>query len=147
MAGVSTDQGSGKKLDVDLNLVPFIDLLSTLVLFLLLTVVWTQTAAVPASVESKGKSKTAEVTPGKLIVTVTESGIQISWPSTLAGRGFPQSLAKIESLVPVLKKIVAEGKMPPTTVVGHDGVEYGTIIQVLDAVKESGILMVGLSTD
>lgn len=135
-------------MDVDLNLVPFIDLLSTLVLFLLLTVVWTQVAAIPASVESKGKSKMAEVTPSKLIVTVTEAGIQVSWPQVFSGRGYPQTVAKVESLVPILKKIVAEGKVVPSaTVIGHDGVQYGAIIRVIDAVKESGVSMVGLSTD
>jgi len=155
MSGISTENSSGKKIDVDLNLVPFIDLLSTLILFLLLTIVWTQVAAVPASVDSKGKAKTADVTPNKIIVTVTSSGLQVSWPQTLASHKLPQNFNKIENIIPVLKKIVAEvktqgkiqNKIYSATVVGQDSVEYGTVIKALDAVKESGIVMVGLSTD
>jgi len=46
MAGVSVDTGKGgkKSLDVSIPLVPFIDLLCSLIAFLLMTAVWTQIA-------------------------------------------------------------------------------------------------------
>ena len=41
--GVSVDSGGGgKSVDVDINLVPFIDLMSVTISFLIMTAVWTQ---------------------------------------------------------------------------------------------------------
>ena len=51
MAGAApqpSKKGGKKSLDMELNLVPFIDLLSCLISFLLITAVWTQISAVPA---------------------------------------------------------------------------------------------------
>src|SRR5687767_6741247 len=48
MAGVSVPESGGargkKSLDLEIPLVPFIDLLSSLIVFLLMTAVWTQIA-------------------------------------------------------------------------------------------------------
>lgn len=47
---------TGKKFDVDLNIVPFIDLMSCLTAFLLVTAAWTNTAAM--DMRPKGKATT-----------------------------------------------------------------------------------------
>src|SRR5689334_1643612 len=60
--GVSVDTGGGgggrKPVDVDLNLVPFIDMMSCLVAFLLITAVWTNLAQL--NVKPKGVGRDAE---------------------------------------------------------------------------------------
>src|SRR3954465_2907655 len=84
MAGVSSEQG-GDKLNTELNLVPFIDLLSTLVLFLLVTTVWLQVAAIPASVDSKGKASSSQAVEKRLLVHITSSGYRLTWPASAAG--------------------------------------------------------------
>ena len=53
MAGISTGQG-GDGLNTELNLVPFIDLLSTLTLFLLITAVWTHMSRMDATAQVPG---------------------------------------------------------------------------------------------
>jgi biopolymer transport protein ExbD len=50
-AAAPTDAGGRKPVDVELNLIPFIDLLSVLISFLLMTAVWTQIARI--NVENK----------------------------------------------------------------------------------------------
>jgi biopolymer transport protein TolR len=47
--------GTHKKFDVDLNIVPFIDLMSCLTAFLLVTAAWTDTAAL--DIKPKGRSR------------------------------------------------------------------------------------------
>ena len=151
MAGASMGQG-GSKLDVELNLVPFIDLLSTLVLFLLVTAVWLQVSAIPASVDSKGKSSAAQADQKKLTIHVTGAGYRLSWPGFLAGRGFPQGMGRQpEKLTALLKKALKmsgdAAKLPMTAVSADDDVPYDAVIQAVDAAKLAGVVSVALSTE
>src|SRR5687768_5824759 len=81
---VSVDTGGGsggrKNVDVNINLVPFIDLMSCLVAFLLITAVWTNVAQVP--VTPKGVGRDAEQTlptepPVNISVLVSQDSIWI----------------------------------------------------------------------
>ena len=54
--------GSGRKKTIDLNLVPFIDLMSVLITFLLITAVWTQVSMIQIGSSLYGK-KSADQTP------------------------------------------------------------------------------------
>lgn len=59
---VETGKGNGKKsLNVDVNLVPFIDLLSTLICFLLIAAVWLQLGSVNVK-QAYGTGGSAEKT-------------------------------------------------------------------------------------
>ena len=63
MAQVS-DGGSGKKeATFDLNLVPFIDLMSVMITFLLITAVWTQVSMIKLGSSIYGKQNTDETPP------------------------------------------------------------------------------------
>src|SRR3954468_22863634 len=94
MGGVSSPGGDGG-LNVELNLVPFIDLLSSLVLFLLLGAVWVQVAAINASVDTKGgRSVASPQGPVKrLAVHLSKRGYELTWPS-----GAPKNLPKAVGL-------------------------------------------------
>jgi biopolymer transport protein ExbD len=79
---VSVDTGnkSGKKsLNADLNLVPYIDLLTCMVAFLLITAVWTQLARLQA--QQKGQGQAGEETPPelqvKIVVVVNQEGFNL----------------------------------------------------------------------
>lgn len=148
MAGSSSEQSGGQsKLDVNLNLVPFIDLLSTLVLFLLLTAVWIQVAAIPTGVDSRGKSTVSQVDQTKLVVQLAAQDYRLKWPSSLAGRGFPASVKKLEQLEPILKKLIAGGVVLPAAVGGTDEVPYGDVIKALDFLKSAGLQNIAVNTD
>src|SRR3954471_19593007 len=67
--GVSVDTGgkSGKKpLNAELNLVPYIDLLTCMVAFLLITAVWSQLARL--NVHQKGQGQAGEDTPPEKVL-------------------------------------------------------------------------------
>ncbi len=142
MSGVSTEQDSSNKMNVDLNLVPFIDLLSTLTLFLLVTAVWYQVAAIPASVESSGKASVSNTPKPKLEVRVTKSGFQLSWPGSKQSLGldFPKLQA-------VIKAGLNKNKLTMASVSADDNVDYSLVIQAIDNVKNTGFETVALSTD
>jgi biopolymer transport protein TolR len=79
---VSVDTGnkSGKKqLNAELNLVPYIDLLTCMVAFLLITAVWTQLARLQA--QQKGQGQAGEETPPelqvKIVVMVNQEGFNL----------------------------------------------------------------------
>jgi len=144
-----TGGGDGNKLNVDLNLVPFIDLLSMLVLFLLLSVVWVQVGAIQTGVEKGGAATVTPVKENKLVVQVKANGYAITWPASARGPGFPKSLKKIEDIGPAVKNLLAKsgGKPPQASVAGDDKVEYGRVIEALDTLKTQGITLVGISTE
>lgn len=79
---VSVDTGGkgGKKsVSADLNLVPYIDLLTCMVSFLLITAVWTQLARL--EVQQKGQGQAGTDTPteikAKITVMVDEAGYNV----------------------------------------------------------------------
>jgi biopolymer transport protein TolR len=143
MASVDTG-GKGNKLNFELNLVPFIDLLSSLVLFLLLSAVWVQMGALPTTAESPGKSETTQTESSKLTVLLTGKNIQLTWPT---GISLPTSIEKLEKLGQILSKAVAEKKVQSASVSGTDAVTYGQVIQAIDQLKNFGLTAVGLSTN
>jgi biopolymer transport protein ExbD len=66
MAQIESGGGGGRKSNVELNLVPFIDLMSVLITFLLITAVWTQVSMIQLGTSIYGKKdqdQKAQVTP------------------------------------------------------------------------------------
>jgi len=153
MGGVSVE--SNNKLDTELNLVPFIDLLSTLTLFLLLTAVWVQISVIPASVDSKGRATSSNIDDTKLQIHVTNSGMNLTWPGFIrskAGGGLPSHVAKTSTgydsvrFSEVLEKAAKNYKLMVAAVSADDGVEYGAVIEAVDLAKTAGVPTVALST-
>jgi biopolymer transport protein TolR len=150
---VSGDNAGGSKLNTELNLVPFIDLLSSLVLFLLITAVWIQVASIPASVDSKGKRAVASSPADRLVIWVTAEGHEMSWPSRPASLPLPPRLPRnsagydLVKLGQLLSRIATSGKVPEVAVTGEDGVSYGVIVKTIDVVKSSGFPSVAVSVN
>ncbi len=138
MAGVSNEGGS--KLDTALNLVPFIDLLSALVLFMLLTAAWQHVSAIPAGVASKGPNKSAVVNEKRLEIRVAANGYSLHWP---AGFGLPGFVPTGETLREVAEKAVAKG-LKVASVSADDSVPYGIVVKAIDFTKEAGVPIVAL---
>ncbi len=79
---VSVDTGgkSGKKsVSADLNLVPYIDLLTCMVSFLLITAVWTQLARLEVQQKGQGQAGTDAPTEikAKIMVMVDDNGYNV----------------------------------------------------------------------
>jgi biopolymer transport protein ExbD len=149
MGGASTP-GESSGLNIELNLVPFIDLLSSLVLFLLLSAVWVQVAGIETSVgNNKGPTAKKNDTPPKnLGVHLSNRGFTLTWPGGAKG---PKTLARkgeqfdLDSLKGLIKGSLKS--LESSSVSADDVVPYGNLIQTIDAIKEAGMTSVALSTD
>jgi biopolymer transport protein ExbD len=80
--GVSIGSGDKKSVDIEINVVPFIDLMSCLTAFLLVTAVWTQFAQINIKPKGLGREATKlkdvnEVT-GSILVTKNEVWVGLS---------------------------------------------------------------------
>ena len=129
-------KGGKKPLDVELNLVPFIDLLITNICFLLITAVWTQLARIDVSQKSNSSQETPEEPPEpplNITVLVEEDGY------TLVAGGDRLSISKLgdnydtEKLATQLREV--KTRLPDKTdikVAAEDGIKYDHVIQAMD---------------
>ena len=70
-APTPTGKGGKKPLDAQLNLVPFIDLLSCCISFLLITAVWTQLARMDVTQKGQGAAGSTDEKPPEAQITLT----------------------------------------------------------------------------
>lgn len=87
--GVSLPGGGGKRgLDFDINLVPFIDLLSCLISFLLVTAVWTQLARIDVNqpLPSQNEAEQDPVQPTEARILIDKEGYLVHFPHEPAPR-------------------------------------------------------------
>lgn len=63
MAHIDSGESSGRKKNIELNLVPFIDLMSVLITFLLITAVWTQVSMIQIGSSLYGKKSDTQQNP------------------------------------------------------------------------------------
>jgi biopolymer transport protein ExbD len=77
VAGVSTHMDSRKPVNAELNLVPFIDLLSCCISFLLITAVWTQLDRIAVRASGDGAVTGEADGPPALLVVIDEAGYRV----------------------------------------------------------------------
>jgi len=153
MGGAAPVDSGGKKgkksLDSELNLVPFIDLLSCLISFLLITAVWTQISSVQARSTGSLTQETPpeEPNPNKTSVRVllTEKGYTLSVANqpteiakalteqkgtTTAGRYDVKTLA--DKLKTDVKARFSEQRA--VTVAAEDTIAYEDLIGTIDTI-------------
>jgi biopolymer transport protein ExbD len=155
--GAMPEGGRGKKkrrtLDVTVNVVPAIDLLSCCISFLLFTAVWTQISRLQTSPTGNGspaetqptKSLTVTVTIGERgYVLATSAGAQVEIP--LAGRaGDGAASYDLKTLTERLKKLKTEfPDQAAITVAADDAVVYADLVHTIDACVGVGLANVSV---
>lgn len=139
---VSVDTGGkgGKKsLNANLNLVPYIDLLTCMVSFLLITAVWTQLARLQT--QQKGQGAAGEETPPeiqvKVVVLVNQEGFNLvvgqdQTPIPKKGADYD-----FERLAAELKK--AKDTHPDKNdaqVASEDAIKFDTLVKTMDTAMQ-----------
>jgi len=148
MAGVSAGPEGKNNLNIELNLVPFIDLLSTLVLFLLVSAVWIQVSVMPAAVSSRGRAVSSTPLPeSRLNVHLTPTGFKLDWPVPMPSLPKMVERDQLPRLEAVLKQAFEAKKITSVAVSGDEEVEYGAVVQAIDIAKSAGVTSVALSTN
>jgi biopolymer transport protein ExbD len=140
---VSVDTGGkgGKKpLNAELNLVPYIDLLTCMVAFLLITAVWTQLARLQA--QQKGQGMAGEETPPelqvKIVVLVNQEGFNLVVGQDQTPLPKKGSDYDFERLAAELKK--AKDSHPDKNdaqVASEDTVKFETLVRTMDTALQA----------
>jgi biopolymer transport protein TolR len=134
-----TSKGGKKALDAAINLVPYIDLLMTIMTFLMMTAVWTQIAMLEVQNASGGaEAPPEEPDPNKpkpILVLLTDRGVKIQeeanpdlkeFPSTGDGydfKGVDVELKRLKDMRPDRTEVKVQSE---------DGVKYVNIVKIID---------------
>lgn len=143
--GVSVEGGKGGKKSVaaNLNLVPFIDLLSTLITFLIATAVWVELSSMPVdqalSDPNAPPPPPVDVPPPPpLTVHVRSDGVWVG-RKVEEGRNFP-SVGEAYDWTGVENAIEADRRQfsdeEQVVIVTDDGVQYQHMIKALDLTRK-----------
>jgi biopolymer transport protein TolR len=148
------DSGNGRRrADVDLNIVPFIDLMSVLIIFLLISAVWTQVSMIQIGSSIYGKKTAQEVSepppraeiPFRLDVRTDGYriilGLQSSEVPKLNGE---YDDAKLLEELKKVKELYPEKVDSVVTVL--DELPYETLIKGMDALLTAGFPQISVST-
>jgi biopolymer transport protein TolR len=134
---VQPGKGSKKSLNIELNLVPYIDLLTCMVAFLLITAVWTQLARLSAA--QKGQGQAGEETPPevqvKIVVVVSQEqfNLVVGTDQTPIPKKGPDY--DFERLAAELKKAKdAHPDKNDVQVASEDQIVFDTLIRTMDTV-------------
>jgi biopolymer transport protein ExbD len=151
--GESGGHGSKRSTEFDINLVPFIDLMSTCICFLLITAVWTQVSMIQIGSSIYGKkSDTGEVVKEEreqvnLKVDVNDQGYSI----TVGQQSFriPKSSGEYDQagLVAQLKELKAKYPEKTDGIISLlDDIKYDELIKGMDALMIAGFPEIAIAT-
>jgi biopolymer transport protein TolR len=137
VAGVASSARGRRALDASLNLVPFIDLLSCCIAFLLITAVWSAVARI--DVVNAGASATAvedgPPTPPPWTLYVARDSWMLRAPDGATLAAAPATLASL---------LRAHSVGEPLMVRATDDVEYAELVDALDVTRSVGIRTISL---
>ncbi|MFT3913301.1 MAG: biopolymer transporter ExbD [Anaeromyxobacteraceae bacterium] len=146
-------KGKKKSLDTVINVVPAIDLLSTLITFLLYTAVWTQVSRLQVQQLGEGAPQAEQAETAKpLLVTLamsergfnlsTSTGTNIDIP-TLGRDQDGKIRFDVKTLADRLKQLKSEfPEASAITVSAEDTVHYGGLVNVIDVAMGAGLMAV-----
>jgi len=153
MAGAAptpTGKGGKKPLDASINLVPFIDLLSCCISFLLITAVWTQLARMDVTQKSKAPSGAVDEPPKPdvtLTLMINKDGYIFSKSTgestPIEMKGEEYDYAKLADILEKAKKDHPEKE--DISIKADDAIIYNKVIRTMDVVISAKFPNVALS--
>lgn len=148
--GGAGQSGRRKNLDAEINLVPFIDLLSMCICFLLITAVWIEVGTIQVK-QSHGTGAAAtaandlevelKFTRAKVMtVSVKKRGkaVQKATVEDVTSEAF---LAKLDQKV---RQISGMGNIASAMLTPAQGVPYGDLVSVMDVLRRNKISNLGV---
>lgn len=150
-AGMSVSAKGGRRpVDAAINLVPFIDLLSCCISFLLITAVWVNLGRMPVASKDGGPSDSPPAEPPQVRVNLLlhdggyvlsrSTGESLSLPrqgGQLDARGLGQALMALRGQLP---------KQHDMTLQAADSVHYAELIQTMDIAHGAEFVNVQVSS-
>lgn len=140
----SSEKGS---LNVELNIVPFIDLMSCLTAFLLVTAVWVNLSSLEATAQGRSRDGLpADEEPPRLAILIEQGHITVSsFPSGEARRVSAGDWSGLEG---ALRAFMTARELPAVEVAADSTavhpIAYSELIHAMDAAVKVGYLRVGV---
>ena len=138
-------KGGKKSIIVHLNVVPFIDMMTILVMFLLMTAVWTRTGRLTAdqavSPPNQQKKEQQKEPPKRLMILVMKGSVKAKY-GDMAPREFPVTgqIGPIKGLAEFIKSIKSQLSANQKVVVAPvDDLVYQGLIRVVDTLAGLGL--------
>ena len=160
--GGPTPQTEGRKsLDAEINLVPFIDLLSVCICFLLMTAVWTQIGSVQVK-QSHGTAAGAPAGPYELDLKFSgpaafqvsiKRGAKTVKQAAIKGEDLNANLQALDAQLKQWLEVLRKGAKTPeeakslisaAMVTPKTGVPYGTLVAAMDVLRDNEISNLGV---
>jgi len=144
-------KGNKKPLDAQINLVPFIDLLSCCISFLLITAVWTQLARMDVTQKGQGAAGSTDEKPPEPTVTLTlfinADGYQFAKSTgettDIPNKGDEYDYSKLADVLKDAKTAYPDKN--DLQVKADDKVIYNKIIRTMDIAVSAKFPDIGLS--
>jgi biopolymer transport protein ExbD len=154
MAHIETGGGKGRKTSLDLNLVPFIDLMSVLITFLLITAVWSQVSMIQIGSSLYGKRDDSQQTPQ------LPPDVDVALKLEISSTGYSLTLGKQILNFPLIKKEYddqgllaqlekAKQQYPQkidAAIAMQDELPYERLIKGMDSLLQSGFPQISVLT-
>lgn len=147
------ESGSGRSANTEVNLIPFIDLMSVLITFLLITAVWTQVSMIQLGSSIYGKKTSDQITPPPpvadipLRLDVKENGFRlIVGPEkyVFERKNKEWSTAELLERLAVVRQMYPD-KADATVTVDNE-VPYEKMILGMDALLKTGFGSISIAT-
>jgi biopolymer transport protein ExbD len=149
-APTPSGKGGKKPLDAAINLVPFIDLLSCCISFLLITAVWTQLARMDVTQKSKAPSGAVDEPPTPtvtLTLFINKDGYIFSKSTgestPIEMKGEEYDYAKLAEIMAAAKKDHPDKE--DMNIKSDDAVVYNKVIKTMDVVISAHFPNISLS--
>jgi biopolymer transport protein ExbD len=150
-APTPTGKGGKKPLDAQINLVPFIDLLSCCISFLLITAVWTQLARMDVTQKGQGAAGSTDEKPPEPTVNLTifidKDGYTFAKSTgentPVPMKGDDYDYTKLADLIKEFKTAYPDKN--DLSIKSDDAVIYNKIIKTMDVIISGGFHDVSLS--
>lgn len=150
---IVVDGGGGdrkKPLSAELNLVPYIDLLTCMVAFLLITAVWTQLARLEVQQKGQGQDQSPiEVDSWRVAVAVHEGGFNLivgtdqkPIPLKADGAGGALDYGRLQAELRSLKGLHPDKS--DVQIISTDPIVFDILVKTMDAVMSAGFPAISL---
>ena len=139
---VSIDGGGGdrkKPLNAELNLVPYIDLLTCMVAFLLITAVWTQLARLKVGQRGQGPAEGDTVPTDKIAVVVHDDGFNLIVGNDQ--KPLPTKAGELDYATLAIELAAVKRSHPDQSdaqVISSDGIVFDKLVRTMDATMSAG---------
>lgn len=144
--GASLGNSEKGSVNVELNIVPFIDLMSCLTAFLLVTAVWVNLASVQNEPAGRGKSD-VETTPPKLAILIEHDQILVS--ASPSGEARQLGAYDWSGLEATLRDFKTAGETPQVEIAAESSsahpIAYQQLIAAMDTAVKAGYPRVGVT--